>query len=595
MGDMQDRNPSSRAVQTAQRLLRFLIGSTHVTAFRLVWLALLFYGERAVFHNAASSCPWPDAPTSSANETRSAVHVLLVTDPRIIVPDTYPDLPFPTFTYPLVRHFSDNYLKNVWTSLAVNPNKWLYRGYIQPPSQDAQWGSPSRSGLVQPPDGVVWMGDLTDGGRRGRSNTEYEALVRRFNEIFWRPREAHWEAPSSTLGTTRQLIVPRTSANMFLPTFYLSGENDIGLLDPTSDHLVDALASQDAVERFKKHFGMKIDGGGFVVKDRNPYKHVSLNGRIIISTDSALGATHELILVNAQDLVNMQREGGGPFNASPSSEQQGELDGQPGQKPYKETYDFVESVKRGPIRVPRVLLTHVPLHRPEGTSCNDAARSSIHGVTREAVQPLQPGTDLSSTNRHTVSPLVTNWLLHSIDPMAVFSSDDHDHCEHRHNRSVDTNSSSTMVDGFEPGQIPELTVKSISKAGGIRRPGFARLSLFSPPPSLQSSTAPYVAMAYTPCLLPDQFAIWTKLYLPFLIISLVGLLLWPRFVKPRASPAGYLPLSTQRKRDDDAPPLAGEPNPSRAAPRRGTWRQDLLAVVIVALPFWVFCQTHFLF
>nr|CDI51066.1 related to protein FR, involved in hyphal branching [Melanopsichium pennsylvanicum 4] len=492
-----------------------------------------------------------------------------------------------------------NYLKNVWTALAVNPNKWLHRGQILPPSQEARRKPISRSGLVQPPDGVVWMGDLTDGGRRGRTEAEWTALVERFHNIFWRPREADWKALHSTLSTTRQLIVPRTSATMFIPTFYLSGNHDIGLPGTTSGHRLDTLASEDAIDRFNRDFGMKVDGGGFVVKERNPFKRTSLNGRILVSTHESLGATHELIMVNAQDLVGMERQGGGPFDTHLSSDHLGKLDGQLGhnaQNTYKETYDFVESFEHDGIHVPRVLFTHVPLHRPEGTTCNDAARSSLHGVYRESTRPLHQGTDRDSTYQNMVSPSVTDWVLKSIEPAAVFSGDDHDHCEYRHARINSSAPTTSVADGFTQDQIPELTVKSLSMTEGVRKPGFARLSLFSPPFSAQGSTVQYTSMAYTPCLLPDQIGIWTRLYLPFFAISVLGLFLWPRLVKGESEKAGYLPLSHQRKRDDDDPPMTGE----REAYRTGNvktqrWKRDVLAVIIVALPFWIFCQTHFLF
>ncbi|SJX60147.1 related to protein FR, involved in hyphal branching [Sporisorium reilianum f. sp. reilianum] len=591
---MRDPPSSPRgAVTAAQRLLDAAIGSTQVVTFRLLWLALLFYGERAIFHDAANSCPWPDPPTSSSSSPQKpAVHVLLVTDPQIIDRDTYPDLP--SLLYPIVRHFSDNYLKNVWTSLAVNPNKWFGRGHILPPQQEALRRRSSRAGLVQPPDGVVWMGDLTDGGRRSHSDAEWAALVHRFHSIFWRPREADWEAPKSTLSSTKQLIVPRTSASDFIPTFHLSGNHDIGLPGTSSGHRVDAVASDDAIERFNRDFGLRIDGGGFVVKDRNPFLQSSLNGRIVVSTETTLGATHELVLVNAQDLVGMERQGGGPFDSYLSSDHPGQLDGQLGDnahRAYKHTYDFVESVKCGGVRVPRVLLTHVPLHRPAGTTCDDAARSVRHRVHRESGRPLHQGTDRGSTYQNMVSASVTDWVLRSIDPLAVFSGDDHDHCEYRHARVGGNASASAVVDGFKAQEVPELTAKSISMTEGVRKPGFARLSLFSPP---SVSSAPHVAIAYTPCLLPDQIGIWTQLYLPFFLFTLAGLKLWPRVFKPRSDTAGYLPLNNQRKRDDDDPPLASE-RFSANGHRSGGWRRDVLAVAVTALPFWAFCQTHFVF
>lgn len=599
---MPDQSHLQQVVEAAQRILRFLVGSTHVTTFRLAWLALLFYAERAVFHNAANRCTWPVSPSEPSYPYQPPVHILLVTDPQIIDRDTY-DLPLKSLLYPVVRHFSDNYLKNVWRSLAVNPNRWFSNGYIAPPSDWMYAYGSSKQRLVQPPDGIVWMGDLTDGGRRERSEAEWTALVSRFHNIFRRPKEAHWEAPPSVLSTSRQLIVPRASATDYIPTFHLSGNHDIGLPGTSnSGHRADSLASDDATERFNREFGMKIDGGGFVVKERNPYLRSSLNGRILISTDSSLGAplgaTHELILVNAQDLVGMEREGGGPFDSHLSSEHAGQLDGPLGKAAhaaYKETYEFVESVKQGGIRVPRVLLTHVPLHRPAGSSCDDPQRSVLHGVTRESTRPLHQGTDRGSTYQNMVSSSVTDWVLQSIKPVAVFSGDDHDHCEYRHVRAINGSAATMSVDGFDYDQIPELTVRSISMTEGVRKPGFARLSLFPPPAAGQNSTERYVAMAYTPCLLPDQISIWTHFYLPFFVVSILGLFIWPRLTRSSSNvPAGYLPLNHQRKRTDDDPPMANEREP-RHKPQKGGIVQDVGAVIIVALPFWIFCQTHFLF
>jgi len=448
------------------------------------------------------------------------------------------------------------------------------------------------------------MGDLTDGGRRGRSEIEWAALVERFRRIFWRPREADWEAQSSVLSTVRHVIVPRTSATMHIPTFFLSGNHDVGLPGTSnSGQRLDSLASADAIERFNRDFGMKIDGGGFAVKDGNSFLRSSLNSRILVSTDSSTGATHELVLVNAQDLVGMEREGGGPFDTHLSSDHAGKLDGQLGDQAhsaYKETYEFVEFVRSGGVRIPRVLLTHVPLHRPEGTSCNDEARTSLHGVTRESERPLHQGTDRGSTYQNMVSASVSDWVLQSIDPIAVFSGDDHDHCEYRHQKSVDSIAATAIVDGFQADQLPELTVKSISMTEGVRKPGFARLSLFSPLTSEHANAGQNVSMAYTPCLLPDQIGIWTQLYLPFLLISLIGLLLWPRFTQKEQARSDYLPLTDRRKRDDDDPPKPSGPSHSHsmsATLGKGTlrrWAHDVLAVVAIGLPFWLLCQTHFL-
>lgn len=560
---------------------RLVRARTQAQLFRALWLYILFHGERASFHDAVHKCAWPDAPDSST----PAVRVLLVTDPQIIDRHTYPDLSGALF--PLVRHFSDNYLQNVWRSLVLNPNKWMAEGRLSSPAAD---GKGKGRQLAFPPDAVIWMGDLTDGGRRQRSEAEWAALVKRFRAMFPRPSKAFWEEAPATVAGSRQVVTRRKSAADHLPTFYMPGNHDVGL--PGTDdsgRRHDVLASDDSIARHKQYFGMKVDGGGYVVKSHQPSANVSLSGRILVSANEAQGATHELVLVNAQDLVGMEREGGGPFDTALRPQHPGHLDGALGKSArtvYQETYNFVTSVGNSRSQLSRVLLTHVPLFRPPNATCNDEARSAVHGVTREASRPLHQDTDRGSTYQNLVGAEVTNWLLSTLDPAAVFSGDDHDHCEYRHQRLA-TGATGPLVQGFDNNKIPELTVKSASMTEGVRRPGFARLSLYA------SSSSDALSVSYTPCLLPDQIGIWTHIYLPMFGFTLLTLLLWPRFFRPASPKSGYLPLGNN-KRDDDEDHTPTHQQPDTRRSRQG-WLRDLLAVVVVALPFWLACQTHFLF
>jgi hypothetical protein len=77
------------------------------------------------------------------------------------------------------------------------------------------------------------------------------------------------------------------------------------------------------------------------------------------------------------------------------------------------------------------------------------------------------------------------------------SGDDHDYCEYAH----------TFLDC----SIPEVTVKSLSLAMGIRQPGFQLLSLFEEAR----------ASAYRPCALPDQLRAYCWVYAPFVLVSIL--------------------------------------------------------------------------
>ena len=120
-----------------------------------------------------------------------------------------------------------------------------------------------------------------------------------------------------------------------------------------------------------------------------------------------------------------------------------------------------------------------------------------------------------------------------------------------------------------------MTVKSFSSTAGVRRPGFQLLSLVPPDPS-----SPYVNQvthADRPCSLPDQGGVYSRVYLPLAILTLVYLVgsnfwtAWERWnasghsiygdFKSRLSPnlqsSEKLPPSAGVRRTSDRPsPLA---------------------------------------
>ncbi len=79
----------------------------------------------------------------------------------------------------------------------------------------------------------------------------------------------------------------------------------------------------------------------------------------------------------------------------------------------------------------------------------------------------------------------------------LFSGDDHDYCEYIHTSNER--------------RIPEVTIKSLSIAMGIRQPGFQLLSLSS-----EANTH-----THQPCLLPDQVRIYCWVYAPLALATIV--------------------------------------------------------------------------
>ena len=141
---------------------------------------------------------------------------------------------------------------------------------------------------------------------------------------------------------------------------------------------------------------------------------------------------------------------------------------------------------------PKILLSHIPLARPEAASCGPRRE---HGRISKGAGPGYQNLLGSETSR---------FLLDVIRPSVVFSGDDHDYCDLTHR-----------------GGVREVTLKSFSSDAGIRRPGFQLLSLIPP-----DASAPYTSQkthADRPCFLPDQAGVYYRVYLPLAILTFLFL------------------------------------------------------------------------
>jgi ethanolamine phosphate phosphodiesterase len=101
--------------------------------------------------------------------------------------------------------------------------------------------------------------------------------------------------------------------------------------------------------------------------------------------------------------------------------------------------EFLDSLRSQEPTEPRILLSHIPLFRPEGTSC---------GPLRESKDPIRVGKGYQYQN--VLMPDLSKKVVDIIRPLAVFSGDDHDYCFVQHN--------------YGGMKIPEHTVKSFSWA-----------------------------------------------------------------------------------------------------------------------------------
>ncbi|OCH84705.1 hypothetical protein OBBRIDRAFT_741133 [Obba rivulosa] len=246
-----------------------------------------------------------------------------------------------------------------------------------------------------------------------------------------------------------------------LPVFYLPGNHDIGLGSPVA-------FSPIALDRYYAHFSQ-------------PNKQIGLGN-------------HTAILINAPGLVDedAQRARLGLDFARyasmyPSS-----------------TIAFVHSWGLGgcsSVNDGAILFTHIPLARAPDAGCGPLReRGTIHEGTGFGYQ-------------NTLSAAASEFLLKSVQPSIIFSGDDHDYCDYVHTIPPPTGQSPTSAQ-----QVHEITVRSFSMAMGVRHPGYQLLSLLPQDPALPSTT-----LVTTPCLLPDQLAILTHVYVPAALLSLVAL------------------------------------------------------------------------
>lgn len=123
---------------------------------------------------------------------------------------------------------------------------------------------------------------------------------------------------------------------------------------------------------------------------------------------------------------------------------------------------------KGAARFPTILLSHVPLYREPGAACGPMRERSppaVPAVSPDIANgiPISGGYQYQNVLSNTDSLDILNRVE---DVVHVFSGDDHDYCELTH--------SSTR------GDVKEITIKSMSWAMGVRKPGFLLVSLWNP-------------------------------------------------------------------------------------------------------------------
>jgi hypothetical protein len=151
------------------------------------------------------------------------------------------------------------------------------------------------------------------------------------------------------------------------------------------------------------------------------------------------------------------------------------------------SWEFIKALSPGNKTNPKVLLTHIPLYRPDNSPCGPHRSSPVinQRVSNAAM-------DQGITYQNYLSKETSDLLLHLLKPVLVLSGHDHDQC--------------TVVHPTPFGPVTEHTLGTISWQQGNLYPSFM---LLSAGPKLPANSTDIEHEVLTNlCFLPKQTHIY---------------------------------------------------------------------------------------
>ncbi|KAG9441710.1 hypothetical protein H6P81_017564 [Aristolochia fimbriata] len=170
------------------------------------------------------------------------------------------------------------------------------------------------------------------------------------------------------------------------------------------------------------------------------------------------------------------------------------------------SWDFIKNVSMDVSQNMRILLTHIPLFRPDNTACGPYRASPI---INQRISWDRAGQGIMYQNY--LSEETSKRLVDSIKPILVLSGHDHDQC--------------TITHKMPFGTVTEHTVGTLSWQQGNLYPSFMLLSMSALKSSNESFTAEEAVLVQL-CFLPWQTHIYIW-YLFLFVTSILLLLFWP--------------------------------------------------------------------
>jgi len=234
-----------------------------------------------------------------------------------------------------------------------------------------------------------------------------------------------------------------------IPIFYLSGNHDIGYSAFFSAH-------PEVLSRYEKEFG-----------SRN-YQFSA--GKV------------DFVVIDAQT-----------------------LDGAKKSKERSSSWEFIKTLSPGNTSNPKVLLTHIPLYRPDNTPCGPHRSSPVINQ-RVSYAALDQGI----TYQNYLTKETSDLLLSLLKPVLVLSGHDHDQC--------------TVIHSTPFWPVTEHTLGTISWQQGNLYPSFMLLS--AGPKLSQNSTDLKHEVITNLCFLPKQTHIYIW-YISQFAVTILLLVFWP--------------------------------------------------------------------
>ncbi|KAL2154442.1 hypothetical protein VTH82DRAFT_3118 [Thermothelomyces myriococcoides] len=475
------------------------------------WVILLLWGERWVFHSKVESCHWRNWENWPAGAEPH--RVALVADPQLIDPHSYPGRPWPL--NPLTMLITDNYMRRSYNQL--------------------QW--------QLDPDSIFFLGDLFDGGR------EWKTAYGEFKDPEWGPHpkseQKYLEKWHKSYGEAYWLQEYARFGDIFLNPWLeagakqgdrrrrrklvasLPGNHDLGFGDKIK---------LSVRNRFEAYFG---EGNRVDVIGNHTF--VSVDTVSLSAASSVQAKQHNLKEIYEpveQFLDGLQREKQKAVGRElrvlrgevPKGELKHEIEGLGKAKSAGKSTTSATPEVRAPD-LPTILLTHVPLYRPPGTPCGPLRErwpptKPPNGQTEPVIPDHRNAISVSAGYQYqnVLDEKVSEDLVRKVGNVVhAFSGDDHDYCAVTHSAAQ--------------ANVPEITVKSISMAMGVSKPGFLLVSLYNPidPATGEPLPQPDVggeeaaATGGKPatlqthlCLLPSQISTYLH-YVTFAVISIAAL------------------------------------------------------------------------